>query len=256
MADDHSKRATPAPTARTFLATALLAVFLPCLARADELRIAVASNFAQPMTALVSYFESNTAHQVVLSSNSTGKHYAQIRQGAPFDVFLAADRERPERLEQDGLAIPGTRFTYALGRLVLWSPREGYVDKNGTVLRAGDFRHLAIANPKLAPYGRAAREVLTARKLWTSLQPRIVRGENVGQAYQYVHSGNAELGFVAASQLRAGNGSRWTVPADRHAPIEQQAVLLRDRGPARAFLAFLRSEAALKIIRGYGYDVP
>jgi molybdate transport system substrate-binding protein len=156
--------------------------------------------------------------------------------------------------------VPDSRFTYALGRLVLWSPEPGYVDPEGAVLEGGGFRHLAIANPRLAPYGKAAQEVLQARGLWERLGPRLVRGENIGQAYQFVSSGNAALGFVAWSQLpRPGQppwGSLWKVPQALYTPIQQQALLLRDRPVARSFLAFVRSEPALKIIRDYGYDLP
>lgn len=227
---------------------------------ADEIRVAVASNFAGAAREIASRFEQETGHRVVVASGATGKHYAQITNGAPFDVFLAADAERPELLESSGIALPGSRFTYALGELVLWSPRSGYVDPDGQVLDTGDFRRLAIANPKIAPYGRAAREVLTAAGLWEDLQPRLVRGENIAQTFQFVGSGNAELGFVARSQLqrpgRAIHGSWWKVPQSLYAPIVQQAVVLADDAAARAFADYLRSAEARKIIRDSGYGLP
>ena len=227
---------------------------------ADEIRVAVASNFAGAAREIASRFEQETGHRAVIASGATGKHYAQITNGAPFDVFLAADAERPERLESSGIALPGSRFTYALGELVLWSPRPGYVDPDGRVLETGDFRHLAIANPKIAPYGRAAREVLTAAGLWEALQPRLVRGENIAQTFQFVGSGNAELGFVAQSQVqrpdRAIYGSRWEVPPSLYTPIVQQAVLLADDAAARAFARYLQSAEARKIIRDFGYGLP
>jgi len=191
---------------------------------------------------------------------STGKHYAQIKNGAPFDAFFAADVRRPEHLEKEGVALPGSRFTYAVGKVVLWSPRTGYVDPQASVLERGEFHHLAIANPKFAPYGKAAQEVLQERGLWGRLSGRLVRGENIGQTFQFVNSGNAELGFVAYSQVKRPNqpieGSFWEVPQALYTPIEQQAVLLKDNEVARAFLSFVRSDEALKIIRDHGYETP
>ncbi len=226
----------------------------------DETRVAVASNFADAMRGVVARFEQRSGHQVTLAFGSTGKHYAQIKHGAPFDAFFAADVERPRRLEEEGAGLPGTRFTYAVGRVVLWSSRRDYVDPAGEVLDKGDFSHLALANPRLAPYGKAALEILESRGLWQSLQKRLVRGENIGQTYQFVKTGNAELGFVAWSQIkRPGQpveGSWWEVPQALYSPIEQQAVLLRDDTGARAFLTFTRSEEALQIIRSYGYGTP
>lgn len=192
---------------------------------------------------------------------STGKHSAQIQNGAPFDLFLAADVRHPELLERHGLAMPGSRFTYAIGHLVLWSPNTGYVDTSGDVLAQGGFRYLALANPELAPYGRAARETLESLGVWGQLDGRMVRGENVAQAFQFVASGNAELGLVALSQVERGGratvpGSYWKVPPDLHRPIEQQAILLTDNDVARAFLEFLRNDEARAIIRQYGYTTP
>ncbi len=227
---------------------------------AGEIRLAVASNFAQAMTTIAERFEADTGQKVRLSFGSTGKHYAQIRNGAPFDAFFAADVRRPEMLEREGLALPGSRFTYAVGRIVLWSPREGYVDPEGRVLERGGFRRLAIANPGLAPYGKAAREVLEELGLWDGLSGRLVRGENIGQTFQFVVSGNAELGFVARSQVmrpgRPVGGSFWEVPQELYSPLEQQAVLLRDGLAARAFLEFMRSDEVSRILRDYGYGTP
>lgn len=227
---------------------------------AIDLRIATASNFRHTMTALASRFEAETGQTVTPVFGSSGKHYAQIRNGAPFDAFFAADSERPQLLENEGFAVAGSRFTYAVGKLVLWSPRAGLVDNSGKVLRQGKFRHLAIANPKLAPYGRAAREILEEMDLWTGIQARLVRGENVAQAFQFVHSGNAELGFVAWSQVlqttKPVAGSYWLAPQSSYQPIEQQAVLLKDTAAARAFMAFMRGDEATDLIKNDGYETP
>ncbi len=229
-------------------------------AAAAEIRVAVASNFVETIRGIASRFEDRTDHEVLLATGSTGKHYAQIVSGAPFEVFFAADSRRPRLLEESGEAVVGSRFTYAVGRLVLWSPDEGVVDASGDVLERGRFRYLAVANPRLAPYGLAAREVLESRGLWRALQDRMVRGENVGQAFQFVASGNADLGFVASSQIvrpgRTTTGSFWAIPPELHTPIEQQAILLKNDDAAREFLAFVRSETALAIIRSHGYGTP
>ncbi len=237
--------------------TALLGLPVIAQATADEIRVAVASNFNNAIKEIAGRFERRTAHKVTLVFGSTGKLYAQIRNGAPFDAFFAADVRRPRLLEEEGLGLAGSRFTYAVGRLTLWSPKAAYVDDRGKVLDEGDFRHLALANPRLAPYGRAAREVLEKRGLWLALRHKMVRGENIGQTFQFVKSGNAELGFVAWSQVkRPGQpvaGSWWEVPQTMYSPIKQQAVLLRDNQAARAFLAFVRSREALEVIGAYGY---
>jgi molybdate transport system substrate-binding protein len=235
----------------------LVASFAARTAEADEIRVAVATNFSETMEALVALFEQSSEHTVLISAGSTGNHYAQIRNGAPFEAFFAADAERPTLLEREGVAVPGSRFQYAIGRLVLWSPRANFVDADGRVLETGAFRFLSIANPELAPYGAAAREVLTARNLWSSLQQKLVQGQDIGQAYSFVHTGNAELGFVAYSQLKkpAGEiaGSYWLVPENLHAPIAQEAVLIRDVPAAREFLELVKTPAAREIIRSYGY---
>ena len=239
---------------------AVLSLLAGLLARdisADEIRVAVATNFAEPMSALVEQFGKTSGHTVLVSSGSTGGHYAQIKNGAPFEAFFSADSERPRLLEQDGTAIAGSRFLYAVGRLALWSPRSGYVDGEGSVLESGTFRFLAIANPELAPYGAAAREVLMARNLWTTVQSRLVQGQDIGQAYSFVYTGNAELGFVAYSQIKKPGGetagSYWLVPESLHRPIEQEAVLLRDVPAARSFWTFVQGPEAREIIRAYGY---
>lgn len=224
---------------------------------AEELRVAVASNFKPVMEALAHDFESATGHQVSASYGSTGKHYAQILNGAPFDAFLAADAERPALLEANGISVPGSRFTYAIGQLVLWAPGRSLREDGQGVLEAGEFRFLAIANPVTAPYGRAADQVLRRLGLIGALQGRIVRGENVGQTFAFVQTGNAELGFLAMSQvIDDDSGEPWVVPEALYEPIEQQAVLLNEREAARAFLAFLRDEAALEVIRKMGYQTP
>lgn len=241
---------------------ALLSLGLGLLtpARAEYVHVAVAANFRSAFEALLPPFTQRTAHKVTVSSGSTGKLFAQIQHGAPYDVFLAADEARPARLEQSALAVPGSRFTYARGRLVLWSAEAGVVDAQGDVLKT-NFRRLAIANPKIAPYGRAARESLTALGLWKAIMPRLVQGEDVGQTFQFVHSGNAELGFVALAQVRQveGRGSHWIVPARLHAPIDQQAVLLergRKNRAAHALLDYLRSPETRETLARYGYEAP
>jgi molybdate transport system substrate-binding protein len=225
--------------------------------RGDEIRVAVATNFATTMDDLVARFEASSEHNVVVSTGSTGAHYAQIKNGAPFDLFFAADVERPALLEAEGVALPGSRFTYAVGRVALWSPRAGFVDAEGRVLETAGFRHIAIANPDLAPYGAAARQVLERRGLWEALRDRIVQGQDIGQTYSFVYSGNAELGFVAYSQIVRGGapieGSVWLVPAEMHTPIEQQVVLLKDAPAAQTFLDFVKSPDARAIIRSFGY---
>lgn len=236
-------------------------MLIPGVSASGQIHVAVASNFNQAIRQISERFGETTGHEVVLSFGSTGKLYAQIRNGAPFHAFLAGDTERPVRLEEEGLSEPGSRFTYAVGSIVLWSPRAGFVDSDANILETGRFRHLALANPKLAPYGKAAREVLQARGLWESLQNRMVRGENIGQTFQFVASGSAELGFVALSQIkrpdRPVDGSYWEAPQMLYTPIKQQAVLLKSNDPvARAFLSFMKKDESLQIIQGFGYRTP
>lgn len=242
------------------LIATLLLFLSPAASRCDEIRVAAASNFRDALEEISAEFEKQSTHDVVLIFGATGKHYAQVVHGAPFDVFFAADTARPKRLEEEGLAIPGTRFTYAIGRLALWSTNEDLVDPEGLVIRQGKYRHLAIANPELAPYGRAAKETLQSLGLWETVSKHLVTGENIGQAFQFVASGNAELGLVAWSQFQRGGagmgGSWWLVPSTLHKPIEQQAVLLRPGAAAESFLAFVRKTKSLEILSAHGYGVP
>jgi molybdate transport system substrate-binding protein len=235
-------------------------IFVTCRPAENGIHVAVAGNFTEPAKEIAKRFKEEFGYNIVLSFGSTGKHYAQIRNGAPFDVFLAADTERPMLLEDEGLAVKDSRYTYAIGKLVLWSPNPGYVDPDGEVLHRMEYRYLAIANPKLAPYGKAAEEVLQALRLWTRAEKRLVQGETVGHAYQYVRSGNAQLGFVAYSQVaRPGipiQGTLWEVPQEFYTQIAQQVVLLTDSPEARAFFEYLRSDEARDIIRSYGYGSP
>ncbi|MCN4144928.1 MAG: molybdate ABC transporter substrate-binding protein [Thiohalomonas sp.] len=227
---------------------------------ADDIRVAVASNFSDTIKLIIERFEDKTGHKVILSVGSTGKHYAQIINGAPFELFFAADMRRPELLDKEGLIISGSRFTYAIGKVVLWSPEVNFVDASGDVLKQGKFRFLALANPKLAPYGKGAQQALQQRGDWHGLRKRMVRGENIGQAYQFVKSGNAQLGFVALSHIKRPDkpieGSFWLVPESLYDPIEQQAVLLKDNDTARDFLDFVKNDETQTIIKGFGYGVP
>ncbi|OZI28623.1 molybdate ABC transporter substrate-binding protein [Bordetella genomosp. 7] len=244
------------------LAAGLAALALSAGAPAAEVQVAVAANFTAPMQALSQAFERDTGHRAVAAYGATGQFYAQIRHGAPFEVFLAADQERPARLEAEGLIVPGSRFTYAVGSLVLWSAQPDLVDDRGAVLAQNGFRHLAIANPKAAPYGVAAMQVLHNLGLVPAVASRIVEGQSIAQAYQFVASGNAELGFLALSQVykdgKLTAGSAWIVPPSLHEPIRQDAVILA-RGAsnpaARAFVDFLKSPRAAEVIRSFGYEV-
>lgn len=238
----------------------LMTSFLGGPAAAEEAVVAVAANFTEVAEQLEKEFERQSGHTLTFVAGSTGKLYAQIANGAPFDVFLSADQERPERLEKERLAVAGSRFTYATGRLALWSSEPGRV--GAATLRRGEFRRLAIANPELAPYGAAAKETLEKLGLWERFKERIVMGETIGQAHTLVASGNAELGFVALSSLLSpqseAKGSRWDVPAGLHAPIHQDAVLLTraaGNAAARGFLDFLRSAKVKAVIRSYGYSI-
>jgi len=231
-------------------------------AHAAEVSVAVAANFSAPMRKIAAAFEQDTGHRARVSYGSTGKFHAQIRNGAPFQVLLSADSETPARLEREGWVVAGTRFTYAIGQLVLWSRQPGRVDERGDVLRSGRFERLALADPKLAPYGAAALQVLDGLGLAASLAPKLVQGENIAQAYQFVATGNAELGFVALSQVFVGGrltqGSAWKVPASLHAPIRQDAAVLnagRGNPAATALVAYLRGDRARAIIRAFGYEL-
>ncbi len=235
---------------------------LPTLSQADEIHVAVAANFTAPIKTIVADFEKDTGHKAIVTLGATGKFYAQIKSGAPFDVFLSADDETPARLEKEGDAVAGTRFTYATGRLALWSARANFVDAKGEVLKTGTFTHIALASPKLAPYGTAAIETLKNLGLLTTLEPKFVQGESIGQTFSFVSTGNAALGFVALSQIFEGgkikNGSGWIVPANLHSALRQDAVVLtrgRANVGATAFMSYLKTDKARAVIRSYGYEV-
>lgn len=231
-------------------------------AYAGEVNVAVAANFTEPMRQIVAEFQKGTGDTVRLTFGSSGKFYSQIKEGAPFDVFLAADEKTPKLLEEEGFAVNGSRFVYAVGKLVLWSARPGFVDEKGAVLSNGGYNKLALADPRLAPYGLAAKESLEHLGLWNMVQSKLVTGESITQAYQFAATGNAELAFIALSQITKGqkvsNGSWWIVPARMYDPIRQGAVLLsnaKDNDAAKALLAFLKSEKAQAVIRSYGYEL-
>ncbi|MDR7232563.1 molybdate transport system substrate-binding protein [Caulobacter sp. BE264] len=238
--------------------TGLWSLAVAGAALAGETKVAVAANFTEPAMAIAARFKARTGHEAVLSFGSSGQFYTQIANGAPYEVFLSADVERPQKAEAERLAVVGSRFTYATGRLVLFSRTPGLVDGGGAVLASSRFDKLAIADPKAAPYGQAAIETLTKLKRYDAVRPRLVMGASISQAFQFVQTGAAELGFVALSQVvNDKGGSRWIVPAANHAPIEQQAVLLKtgvNNDAAKAFLAFLKSAEAKAIIRRYGYE--
>ena len=243
--------------------TLLVALFLASLGTfADEVQVAVAANFTAPMQKIAAGFEKDTGHKAALSFGATGKFYAQIVNGAPFEVFLAADDENPARLEKEGHAVVGSRFTYAIGKLVLWSANPDLVDAKGDVLKTGSFKHIALANPKTAPYGAAAVEAMTRLGVLARLEPLFVQGENISQTLQFISTGAAELGFVALSQVfkegKATSGSMWAVPASLYQPILQDAVLLakgKDKAAAAALLSYLKGPKAQAIIKSYGYEL-
>ncbi|MBN7797582.1 molybdate ABC transporter substrate-binding protein [Parahaliea mediterranea] len=256
---------TASPRHRSFahLVFSALLWLIPTTLLAQELRIAVAANFVEAMQRIAADFTAQTGHQVVLSPGSSGRIYAQITAGAPYDLFFSADQAKPAALEQAGLIVPGSRFTYAVGGLALWSARPGFLDHGPRPLERGDFNRLALANPRLAPYGQAATEVLERLGLTASTEAKWVRGENIAHAYQYVATGNADLGFIALSQLRgsghSGKGSYWVVPRALYSPIRQDAVqLLRARAKpsAEAFLRHMRGDGAAAIMAGLGYQRP
>lgn len=247
---------------RSWLLGALLAMATQA-ANAGEVNAAVAANFTEPMQKIVAEFQRDTGHTVKLSFGSSGKLYAQIKNGAPFDVFLAADVKNPKLFEDEGLAVSGSRFVYALGKLVLWSAQPGFVDGKGHVLRKGGYNKIAYADPKLAPYGLAAKETLEELGLWNAVQPKLVTGENITQTYQFAATGNAELAFIALSQItrdgKVTEGSWWPVPEHLYSPIRQSAVLLgsaKDKAAAQALLDYLKGDKAKAVIRNYGYGLP
>ena len=243
------------------------ALFISLLAtaslQAGEVQVAVAANFTGPMQQIAAEFVKDTGHKAILSFGGTGKFYAQIVNGAPFEVLLAADDTTPAKLEKEGHAVPGSRFTYAVGKLVLWSALPDLVDAKGEVLKTGSFKHLALANPKTAPYGAAAVETMSKLGLLADLQARFVQGENISQTQQFISTGNAELGFVALSQVykdgKISSGSAWLVPAYLHEPIRQDVVLLakgKDKPAAGALLAYLKGDKARAVIKTFGYELP
>ena len=241
------------------VSTLLLLPFRPGYARADEIKVAVAANFTAAAKEIAAAFEAETGNKVLLSFGSTGKLYAQIENGAPFEAFLAADQKRPEKAEKAGLAVDGSRFTYATGKLVLFSADPALVDGEGKGLSEGKFAKLAIANPKTAPYGAAAMEVMANMGLADKLADRIVQGDSISQTLQFVTTGNAPLGFVALSQTAGGlKGSSWVVPGDLYKPIRQDVVLLKtgaDSATAKAFVDYLRGDKAKAVIEKFGYGI-
>lgn len=241
---------------RTILLTAALLLSGTTGVRAAETNVAVAANFTEPAKEIVKAFETKTGHKALLSFGSTGQFYNQIKQDAPFTVFLAADDTTPAKAVAEGLAVPESRITYAVGRLVLWSKDPAKVTDEGTLKRAA-FEKIALANPALAPYGAAAVQAMTRMGVYEALKPKIVQGNNIAQTYQFVETGNAEVGFVALSQvIMKGEGSRWPVPETLHDPIRQDAVLLK-KGEAdeaaKAFVAFLKGPESAAVIARYGY---
>ena len=231
-------------------------------ALADEVHIAVASNFTGPMQVISVLFERDTGHKTRLASGATGKFYAQITNGAPFEVMLSADRETPLRLIKEGHAVTGSNFTYALGKLVLWSADPKLIDAEGEVLKKGGIKHIALANPKTAPYGAAALQVMNKLGVADRLKPLFVQGENISQTQQFIVSGAAELGFIAYSQVikngQIGSGSGWVVPANLYEPIRQDAVLLgkgKNKPAAVALLNYLQGEKAQAVIKSFGYEL-
>ena len=241
----------------TLLGAAL--AFGASAAFAADTQVAVAANFTEPAKEIATAFRAATGNTAILSFGSSGQFYAQMARGAPYEVFLSADADRPKKAEQDGLGVTGSRFTYAIGRLMLYSKTPGLVDGAGAVLSSGRFNKLSIADPAAAPYGAAAVQTMQKLGVYNAIKPKIVTGGSITQAYQFVETGAAELGFVAYSQvIDVAGGSRWLVPAADHAPIDQQAILLytgQNNVAAKAFLSFLKSPAAVAIIKKYGYEV-
>ena len=243
-------------------AALFISLFVATALHAGEVQVAVAANFTAPMQQIAADFAKDTGHKAVLSFGATGKFYAQIVNGAPFELLLAADDTTPARLEKEGHAVPGSRYTYAVGKLVLWSAKPDFVDARGEVLKGGKFNKLSIANPKTAPYGAAAIETLKKLQLLAATQPKFVQGENISQTMQFVSTGNANLGFIALSQVfkdgRISEGSAWIVPGEFHEPIHQDVAILakgRDNPAAAALAAYLKGDKARAVIRSFGYDL-
>jgi molybdate transport system substrate-binding protein len=245
------------------VAVALLFSIFAGSVNAGEVNAAVAANFTAPAQQIAAMFVKETGNNVKLSFGSTGKFYSQIKEGAPFDVLLAADEKTPKLMEQENLAVTNSRFVYAIGKLVLWSAKAGYVDDKGAVLSNASYNKLSYADPKLAPYGLAAQETLQKMNLWDKVQSKLVTGDSITQTYQFAATGNAELAFIALSQItkdgKVTDGSLWIVPSDLYSPIKQAAVQLsaaKDKTTAQSFLSYLKSEKALTIIRSFGYGLP
>lgn len=236
-------------------ALGLAAVLIAGPVSAAQTNVAVAANFTEAAKEIAAAFKAKTGHEAILSFGASGQFYTQITQDAPFQIMLSADDERPKKLVEDGLGIADSRFTYAIGKLVLWSKTDGFV-KGEETLKGGQFAKISIANPAAAPYGAAAIETMKALKVYDALQPKVVQGNSIAQAFQFVDTGNAELGFVALSQVINASGSRWMVPQDLYTPIRQDAVLLKkgaDNEAAKAFMTFLKGPEARAIIEKYGY---
>jgi molybdate transport system substrate-binding protein len=249
------------PTLRKFFLLVSLG-FVARIVFADEVQVAVAANFTAPMQEIAVEFEKDSGHKVQLMFGSTGKFYAQINSGAPFEVLLAADAATPAKLASEGNAVVASQMTYAIGKLVLWSAKPGLVDNKGEVLKRTDFAHVSYCNPALAPYGAAAVQAMKSLGVFDALQPKLVQGENISQAYQFVASGNAEIGFIALSQVfkdgKISEGSAWIVPSDLYQPIRQDAVILdkgRGKPAAEALMKFLKGDKARAIIMSFGYGL-
>lgn len=239
-----------------------LLIAFPLLAQADDVKVAVAANFQKPLEEISKAFEADTGHKLIISAGATGQLYTQIKNGAPFDLFMSADSKTPKKLVDEQIGVAGTSFTYATGQLALWSADGELIDSNGAILKKNAFHHLALANPKTAPYGAAAVEVLKKMGVEASLTGKIVEGESIAQAKQFVDSGNAELGFVALSQIskdgKIVKGSAWIVPSSYYQPILQDAVLLKpaaNNQAVKSFLEFLKGKKATAIIASYGYKI-
>ena len=246
---------------KRFLLSLAASLAMAFSAHAGEVSVAVAANFTAPMQKIANLFEQDTGHKATLAFGSTGRFYAQIKNGAPFDLLLSADDETPAKLAKEGLAVDASRFTYAIGKLALWSKQPGLVDAQGLVLKSGTFDKIAVADPKLAPYGAAAVEVMTQLGVLNTLRPKFVQGENIAQTHQFVATQNAQLGFVALSQVmsdgRLVEGSVWAVPATLYSPLRQDAVLLnkgQGNAAAAALLQYLKGDKARAVIRGFGYE--
>ncbi len=242
-----------------------LLLTLSLSAHANNVLVAVASDFTRPMDEIISAFTKATGHHAEISYGSSGKAFAQIQHGAPYEVYLSASESYPVELEKTGYAVPNSRFVYALGKLVLWSAMPGFVDKQGNILKTGKFKHIALADPSHAPYGVKAEEVMKNLGVLEKLRPLFVMGENIAQTYQFVSTGNAELGFVSLAQVidvnngKLSTGSGWVVPDNLHSPFRQTAVLLTkgsENPAALALMDFLKSPTALAIIKKYGFGLP